>query len=210
MRRARHQARQGRDHARHPERRRGGPQGPRRVGHRPHRRRGEAGRHPGRQDHAEGRDPALAGREAAARDLRREGRRRARQLAARAPGRAGHRHQRQGLLPQGHRARTSAPRRSRTPRRRSSSSDRERRDRRSSRTRAYNKIAQAAVGKETTRASWSTTRARCCSNKGRSSTTSTLDEVPRALLGEHSPWSDELEEEARAASSKKLQRADRS
>ena len=59
-------------------------------------------RHPGRQDHAEGRDPAVAGREAAARDLRREGRRRARQLAARAAGRAGHRHQRQGVLAQGH------------------------------------------------------------------------------------------------------------
>ena len=40
VRRARHQARQGRDHLRHPERRRGGPQGPRRVGHRAHRRRG--------------------------------------------------------------------------------------------------------------------------------------------------------------------------
>ena len=49
----------------------------------------------------EGRDPAVAGREAAARDLRREGRRRARQLAARAAGRAGHRHQRQGVLAQG-------------------------------------------------------------------------------------------------------------
>ncbi len=31
-------------------------------------------RHPGRQDHPEGRDPALSGREALARDLRREGR----------------------------------------------------------------------------------------------------------------------------------------
>ena len=82
VRRPRHQARQGRDHARHPERRRGGPQGPRRVRHRAHRRRGQAGRHPGRQDHAEGRDPAVPGREAAPRDLRREGRRRARQLAA--------------------------------------------------------------------------------------------------------------------------------
>ena len=36
----------------------------------------ERGRHPGRQGHAEGRDPAHAGREAAARDLRREGVRR--------------------------------------------------------------------------------------------------------------------------------------
>jgi hypothetical protein len=43
VRRPRHQARQGGDHPRHPERRRGGPEGPRRVGHRPHRRRGEAG-----------------------------------------------------------------------------------------------------------------------------------------------------------------------
>ena len=102
VRRARHQAGQGRDHLRHPERRRGGPQGPRRVGHRAHRRRGQAAGHPGRQDHAEGRDPAVAGREAAARDLRREGGRRARQLAARAAGRAGHRHQRQGVLAQGH------------------------------------------------------------------------------------------------------------
>ena len=43
------------------------------------------------------------GREAAARDLRREGRRRARQLAARAAGRAGHRHRRPGVRAQGHR-----------------------------------------------------------------------------------------------------------
>ena len=87
VRRARHEARQGRDHARHPERRRGIAEGHRRVRHRAHRRRGQPRRRAGRQDHAEGRDPADAGREAAARDLRREGRRRARQLAARAAGR---------------------------------------------------------------------------------------------------------------------------
>jgi DNA-directed RNA polymerase subunit beta len=46
-------------------------------------------RHPRRQDHPEGRDPALPRREAAPRDLRREGRRRARQLAQGAPGRRG-------------------------------------------------------------------------------------------------------------------------
>ena len=46
------------------------------IRHRVHRRRGQRGRHPGRQGHAEGRDPAHAGREAAARDLRREGVRR--------------------------------------------------------------------------------------------------------------------------------------
>ena len=39
-------------------------------------------RHPGRQGHAEGRDPAHAGGEAAARHLRREGGRRARRVAA--------------------------------------------------------------------------------------------------------------------------------
>ena len=44
----------------------------------------QGGRHPGRQGHAEGRDPAHAGREAAARDLRREGVRREGHLAARA------------------------------------------------------------------------------------------------------------------------------
>ena len=42
VRRARHQARPGRDHARHPERRRGGAEGPRRGGHHPHRRRGRS------------------------------------------------------------------------------------------------------------------------------------------------------------------------
>ena len=98
VRRARHQARQGGHHPRHPERRRGGAQGPRRVGHRADRRRGEAGRRAGRQDHAEGRDPALARGAAAARDLRREGRRRARHVAARAAGSRGHGDRRAGVL----------------------------------------------------------------------------------------------------------------
>ena len=44
-----------------------------------------------RQDHAQGRKPDDAGRETAARHLRREGIRRARHLVARAAGRAGHR-----------------------------------------------------------------------------------------------------------------------
>ena len=72
-RRPRHQARAGGDHPRHPERRRGGAAQPRRGGHRLHRRRGRAGRHPGGQDHPEGRKPDDAGGEAAARHLRREG-----------------------------------------------------------------------------------------------------------------------------------------
>ena len=42
----------------------------------PHRRHGEAGRHPGGQGHAEGRNPAHPRRETAARHLRRKGRRR--------------------------------------------------------------------------------------------------------------------------------------
>jgi DNA-directed RNA polymerase subunit beta len=44
----------------------------------------DAGRHPGRQGDAQGRDPADAGREAAARDLRREGVGREGHVAARA------------------------------------------------------------------------------------------------------------------------------
>ena len=48
----RHQAGPGRDHPRHPERRRGSPAQPRRSRHRGDRRRGPAGRHPGRQGHA--------------------------------------------------------------------------------------------------------------------------------------------------------------
>ena len=72
----RYQARARGDHPRHPERRRGCPEGPGRVRHRSSRRRGGAGRHPGRQDHAQGRDRAEPGREAAAR--RSSARRRAR------------------------------------------------------------------------------------------------------------------------------------
>ena len=67
---ARHQARARGDHPRHPERRRGVPQGPRRGGHRLHRRRGPPGRHPGRQDHAQGRDRADRRGAPAAGDLR--------------------------------------------------------------------------------------------------------------------------------------------
>ena len=63
----------GRDHARHLQPLRGAARAARRVGHRVHRRRSRGGRRAGRQGHAEGRDPAHPGREAAARDLRREG-----------------------------------------------------------------------------------------------------------------------------------------
>ena len=50
-----------------------------------------------------GRDPADAGREAAARDLRREGRRRARRVAHLPPGHRGDHRRREDLLAQGHR-----------------------------------------------------------------------------------------------------------
>ena len=79
------------------------PARPRRERHHPHRRLGQAGRHPGRQGHAEGRDPADAGREAAPRDLRREGRRRARRVAHLPAGHRRHHRRREDLLPQGHR-----------------------------------------------------------------------------------------------------------
>ena len=64
----------------------------------PHRRRSEAGRHPGRQDHSERRDPALSGRKTAARDLRRKSRRCSRHLSARALGHRRHRYRRAGFL----------------------------------------------------------------------------------------------------------------
>ena len=102
VRRPRHQARQGRDHARHPERRRRGPQGPRRGRHRAHRRRGEARATSWSARSRRRARPSSPRREAPARDLRREGRRRARQLAQGAAGRGRHRHQRARLLAQGH------------------------------------------------------------------------------------------------------------
>ncbi len=71
--RARHQARAGRDHARHLEPVRSAARAAGRVGHRLHRRRSRGRRRAGRQGHAEGRDAADPGREAAARDLRRKG-----------------------------------------------------------------------------------------------------------------------------------------
>ena len=95
----RHQARAGGDHPRHPERRRGGAAQPRRGRHRLHRRRGGPGRHPGRQDHPEGREPDDARGEAAPRHLRREGVRRARHLAAAAAGRLRHGRRGAGLQP---------------------------------------------------------------------------------------------------------------
>ena len=100
---ARHEARAGRNHARHPERVGEVPEGPRRERHHPHRRQRQAGRHPRRQGHAEGRDAADAGREAAPRDLRREGRRRARRVAHLPARHRRHHRRREDLLPQGHR-----------------------------------------------------------------------------------------------------------
>ena len=99
---ARHQARPRGDHPRHPQCRRGSAQEPRRGRHRLYRRRGEAGRHPGRQGDAQGRIADDAGREAAPRHLRREGVGRARHQLAPAAGRF--RHHRRG-------ARLLAPRR---------------------------------------------------------------------------------------------------
>ena len=100
---ARHEARAGGDHAGHPERLGDLPARSRRERHHPHRRLREAGRHPRRQGHAEGRDAAHAGREAAPRDLRREGRRREGRVAHLPAGHRGHRRRRPDLLAQGHR-----------------------------------------------------------------------------------------------------------
>ena len=88
--RARHQARPRGDHARHLEPLGAHALAPGRVGHRVHRRRGRGRRRAGGQGHAQGRDPAHAGGEAAARDLRREGLRREGHVAARALGHQRH------------------------------------------------------------------------------------------------------------------------
>ena len=98
---ARHQAGAGRSHARHSQRQRVGAARSRRERHHPHRRDREGGRHPGGQGHAQGRDPAHAGREAAARHLRREGRRCSRRFAHLSSGYRGHGGGREDLLPQG-------------------------------------------------------------------------------------------------------------
>ena len=87
---ARHQARARGNHARHSQRLGRDAEEPRRGGYRLYRRRSACRRHPGRQDHAEGREPDDAGGKAAARHFRREGLRRARHLAAGAARRAGH------------------------------------------------------------------------------------------------------------------------
>ena len=89
---------------------------PRRVRHRPHRRHGQGGRHPGRQGDAEGRDPAHSRGEAAPRHLRREGGRRPRRLAQDAAGHRGHRSSTSRSSPARASRRTFAPRRSRRTR----------------------------------------------------------------------------------------------
>ena len=108
----RHQARSRGDHARHSERLGRGAEEPRRGRHRLYRRRGPCGRHPRRQDHAEGREPDDAGREAPARHLRREGVGRSRHLAARSAGRDRARSSKSACSTATASTRTSAPRRS--------------------------------------------------------------------------------------------------
>ncbi len=88
---ARHQARPGGNHPRHSQRLGRGAQESRRGGHRLYRRRGQSGRYPRGQDHAQGREPDDAGGEAASRHLRREGLRRARYFAQIAAWRFRHR-----------------------------------------------------------------------------------------------------------------------
>ena len=111
---ARHQAGPRGNHARHLEPVRAHALAPGRVRHRVHRRRSRGRRRARGQGHAEGRDAAHAGREAAARDLRREGLRREGHVAARAVGHLRHRDRRAGLHARGHRSATSAPSRSST------------------------------------------------------------------------------------------------
>ncbi len=97
----RHQAGSRGDHARHSQRKRARAARPGRERRDPHRRADRARRHSGGQGHAQGRDAAYAGREAAARDLRRKGRRRARCFAHLPSGHRGHGGGRAHLQPQG-------------------------------------------------------------------------------------------------------------
>ncbi len=73
-----------------------------RIRHRLHRRRSRSRRRAGRQGHAEGRNPAHAGRKTAARDLRREGLRREGHQPARALRHVRHGDRRAGVHPRGH------------------------------------------------------------------------------------------------------------
>ena len=98
---SRHQAGSRGNHARHSEHRRSVPPQSGRKRHHSHRRHGEAGRHPGGQSDAQGRNPAHAGRKTAARDLRRKGRRREGRVALLPAGYRRHGGGLQGLLPQG-------------------------------------------------------------------------------------------------------------
>ncbi len=98
---ARHQAGAGGDHARHSQRQRARAARPGRFGDHPHRRQRRAQRHSGGQGDAQGRDPVDAGREAAARHLRREGGRRARRIADLPSGHRGDDRGRAHLQPQG-------------------------------------------------------------------------------------------------------------
>ena len=92
---------QGGDHPGHPQRGRGGAEGPGRERYRPHRGRGQAGRHPGREGHPQRRDGADARGAPAPRHFRREGRGRAGCVAHRAAGNRGDHRGCQGPVPQG-------------------------------------------------------------------------------------------------------------
>ncbi len=98
---ARHQAGTGRSDPRHSQRQRDRAARSRRERHHPHRRDGQGRRHPGGQGNAQGRNPAHAGRKAAARHLRRKGRRCPRRFADLSSGHRGHGGGREDLLPQG-------------------------------------------------------------------------------------------------------------
>ena len=109
------------------------------------------GRHPGRQDHAEGRKPDDAGRKAPPRDLRREGQRRARHLAAAAAGRCRARSSRCGCSTATASRSTTVPARSRTRRIERLKKDSE--DERAILNRAtYNRLREMLVGQVATAA----------------------------------------------------------
>ena len=145
-----------------------------------------------------GETPALARREAAARHLRRKGRRRARQLAQGAAGRRRHRDQRAHLLAQGHRegrARQATSRISERAKLENDTRDEEIKILRDSFFRTHPRASSSARPRP---ASWSTTRARSCSNKGAKLNDDALDRIPRKYWGEIPVEENEREDRAAA------------
>ena len=187
---ARHQARTGGDHARHSERFGRSAEEPRRSRHRLYRRGSAAGRHPGRQDHAEGRKPDDAGRKASARHLRRKGVRRSRHLACACRRAPSARSSRCACSTATASRRTSAPWRS-SARRSNASPRTATTSRRSSTATSTRRLADVLVGKEAIAGPKGF-------KKGAKLARETLDEYPRSQWWQFAVENEKLQSELEA------------